>query len=105
MAPITPRHASKVMTWSKNVSCGIVVPPSFQPIGDQEKGDCHDQTHYDIPPIGLSTDQASDHGDEPDALRHIVEKLGRALPLPSAHISSDTGIAERLKRQIIFAGR
>src|SRR5205809_5362903 len=38
MAPITPMHARRVMTWSKNVSCGIVVPPSFQPICDQEKG-------------------------------------------------------------------
>ena len=94
MAPTTPMHASKVMTWSKNVSCGIVVP-SFQPIGDQEKGGRPDQAHYRPPPISLSTGQASDHCNEPDALCHVVEKLGCTLSLPTVHISYDTGIAER----------
>src|SRR5438445_13844075 len=97
MAPITPMNARRVMTWSKNVSCGIVVPPSCQPICDQEKSARHDQTHYYIPPVGLSTDQASDHGNEPYAFCHVIEKLGRALSLPIAHISLDTGITERLK--------
>ena len=52
------------------------------------------------PPTDLSTDHASDHGNEPDALCHVVEKLGRALSLPTAHISSDTGIPKRLKKKM-----
>src|SRR5437016_9595941 len=100
MPPTAPRTALRVMICSKNVSCIIVVLPSFQPVGNQEKGDRPDQAHYGTPPAGLSTHQAANHGNEPDALRHIVEKLGGALSLPIAHIPLETAARKRLLAKI-----